>query len=268
MEGHRDASIVLRGLPSKNLTNPEQHGEKDHTSLPQLLEEKTYVQDRNTSAVTEAEQLRIAEGEQEMLPVSRDEREKLLHARILGQAFKSFIILEDGEELYLIDQHAAHERIRYEKIKKQFAEGKSLGQGLISPITVNMSQLEMNLFKERSGYFEKFGFEAEDFGDRAVIIRAVPSILDGGFSSRDFLDILEKLCQEIPAVSEIIPEETLYMMACQSAIKANRSMSVMEIRGLVEDLVKLKNPYTCVHGRPIIISMNRKELDKRFKRIV
>lgn len=197
-----------------------------------------------------------------------DDRRKLLNARIIGQAFNSFIILEDGEELLLIDQHAAHERIQYEKTIKQFQEGNSFSQMLLNPLTVNLSELEMDKFHELSPVLKKLGFEAEDFGERTVIIRSIPYVLNNGISGQDFLDILNKLQKEADSVSEIIPEETIYMMACKSAVKANRNMSEMEIRGLVEDLTRTGNPYTCVHGRPIIISMNRKEMEKKFKRIL
>lgn len=197
-----------------------------------------------------------------------DDRKKLLNANIIGQAFDSFIIIEDGDELLLIDQHAAHERIRYERIRKQFSEGETFSQGLLSPLTVNLSELEMDKFHDVLYIIEKLGFEAEDFGDRTIIIRSIPYVLDGGFSGRDFLDILNKLRQEIDIVSEIVPEETIYMMACKSAIKANREMTKMEIRGLIEELTATDNPYTCVHGRPIIISMHKREFEKKFKRIL
>ncbi|MBP7176092.1 MAG: DNA mismatch repair endonuclease MutL [Thermoclostridium sp.] len=201
-------------------------------------------------------------------PPSASDKERLLRARVIGQAFESYFLLEDGEEMLLIDQHAAHERIRYEKLKKQFILQESFGQGLLSPLAVNLSELEMDSFHGLEQYLSRLGFEAEVFGNRSILIRAIPYVLDSSFSGQDFLEILEKLSSEALSVSEIIPEETLYMMACKSAIKANRNMSVMEIRGLVEQLANAENPYTCVHGRPVIISMTKKELEKRFKRIV
>ncbi|NLA41577.1 MAG: DNA mismatch repair protein MutL, partial [Smithella sp.] len=201
-------------------------------------------------------------------PPSASGKERLLRARVIGQAFESYILLEEGEEILLIDQHAAHERIRYEKLKKQFILQESFGQGLLSPLAVNLSELEMVRFHELSQYLSKLGFEAEVFGNRSILIRGIPYALDSSFSGQDFLEIFENLSSEALSVSEIIPEETIYMMACKSAIKANRSMSVIEIRGLVEQLANAENPYTCVHGRPVIISMTKKELEKRFKRIV
>lgn len=199
---------------------------------------------------------------------SDDDRIRLVNAEIVGQAFNSFIFLEEGEELFLIDQHAAHERIQYEKIRKRFAAGDSVGQMLLSPLTADLTEIEMDKFQEIHKFIERLGFEAEVFGSRSVIIRSIPYDLDGSFTGQDFLDILNKLSGEIKDVSEIIPEETIYMMACKCAIKAKKAMSGIEIRGLIDELVKTENPYTCVHGRPVIISIGKRELEKRFKRIL
>lgn len=199
---------------------------------------------------------------------TREDRERLLNARIIGQAFDSYIILEEGEELFLIDQHAAHERIRFEKIMNSFVHEEVFSQGLLSPLMVELTQQEMQRFNELEPYIRKLGFEAEVFGNKTVMIRAIPSLLTEGFSGRDFRDILIKLSEEVNGVLEIIPEETIYMMSCKGAIKANREMSRLEIEGLLKDLAACKNPYTCVHGRPVIISIGKKELERKFKRIV
>lgn len=132
-------------------------------------------------------------------------------------------------------------------------------------MTVELTELEMQKFNELAPYIKKLGFDAEAFGNRTVLVRAIPSLMGSSFSARDFRDILGKLSQEIKGVLEIIPEETIYMMACKSAIKANRSMSQMEIRGLIRDLAGCENPYTCVHGRPNIISIGKKELEKNSR---
>lgn len=228
---------------------------------------KTQAASDHTSQTTEPKSIQsIEENRETPMPVKDSDR--LLRARIIGQAFESYILLEEGEEMLLVDQHAAHERIRYEKLKQQFILQEAFGQGLLSPLAVNLSELEMERFHELSEYLNKLGFEAEVFGTRSILIRAIPYVMDSSFSGQDFLEILEKLSVEAPVTSEVIPEETLYMMACKSAIKANRNMNVMEIRGLVEQLAEAENPYTCVHGRPVIISMSKKELEKRFKRIV
>jgi len=247
-KGNRETDVPLKS--NRETDVPLESGLEAVVPVRGSQEAETPVQDSRDTAI----------------PVK--DRERLLRARIIGQAFESYILLEDGDEMLLIDQHAAHERIRFEKLKKQFILQEAFGQGLLSPLAVNLSELEMERFHDLSEYLSKLGFEAEVFGTRSILIRAIPYVLDSSFSGQDFLEILEKLSSEAPAISEIIPEETLYMMACKSAIKANRNMSNMEIRGLVEQLADAENPYTCVHGRPVIISMSKKELEKRFKRIV
>jgi DNA mismatch repair protein MutL len=213
-----------------------------------------------------------AETDQAPSSQRENDKEKLLNSRVVGQAFESFIILELGDELFLIDQHAAHERVRYEKIKEQFTQNEFYSQGLMTPLAVELTEVEMQKYNELHDYITRLGFETEDFGNRTILIRSVPYIISGDFSSHDFRDILERLIGEVnrgvSGVSEIIPEETIYMMACKSEIKANRPMSTMEIEGLVKDLLDTTNPYNCVHGRPIIISIKKRELEKKFKRIV
>jgi DNA mismatch repair protein MutL len=211
---------------------------------------------------------KIPEGSGTEQKTSGNDKKRLYNARIVGQVFLSYILLEEGEDILIIDQHAAHERICYEKIRKKYSERESFEQGMISPIAVNLSEQEMDRFNQLSGYLRRLGFDVEVFGSRTVLVRTVPYILSSGFSSRDLTDILEKLYVEVSDVSDMIPEETLYMMACKSAIKANRKMTDMEIRGLVDELAKTDGLYTCVHGRPVIISMGKKEFEKRFKRIV
>jgi DNA mismatch repair protein MutL len=211
---------------------------------------------------------KIPEGSGTEQKTSDNDKKRLYNARIVGQVFLSYILLEEGEDIPIIDQHAAHERICYEKIRKKYSERESFEQGMISPIAVNLSEQEMDRFNQLSGYLRRLGFDVEVFGSRTVLVRTVPYILSSGFSSRDLTDILEKLYVEVSDVSDMIPEETLYMMACKSAIKANRKMTDMEIRGLVDELAKTDGLYTCVHGRPVIISMGKKEFEKRFKRIV
>ncbi|HEY8500876.1 MAG TPA: DNA mismatch repair endonuclease MutL [Clostridia bacterium] len=243
----------------------------DKTTIQYVHEDKIITkneQENVKTAVSERADEKMPEetGAEEKTPA--DDKKRLYNARIVGQVFSSYILLEEGEDILIIDQHAAHERICYEKIRKMYTGHESFEQGMISPLAVNLSEREMDRFNQLSGYLRRLGFDAEVFGSRTVLVRSIPYILSGGFSSRDLTDILEKLYAEISDVSDMIPEETLYMMACKSAIKANRKMTDIEIRGLVDELAKTDNLYTCVHGRPVIISIGRKEFEKRFKRIV
>ncbi|NLG89118.1 MAG: DNA mismatch repair endonuclease MutL [Clostridiaceae bacterium] len=267
--------------PAQRLEAPVPAAEHTQKAREYVPEDKITVQyAREDKAITQTghENVKTAAGEltgekipdigeaEEKSPA--DDKKRLQNARIIGQVFSSYILLEEGEDIFIIDQHAAHERISYEKIRKKYAEHESFEQGMISPLAVNLSELEMDRFKHLSGYLRRLGFDIEVFGSRTVLVRSVPYILSGGFSSRDLADILEKLYIEVSDVSDMIPEETLYMMACKSAIKANRKMTDVEIRALVDELAETDDLYTCVHGRPAIISISKKELEKRFKRIV
>jgi len=191
----------------------------------------------------------------------------LLEAEIVGQVFDTYIILQHGDRMYLVDQHAAHERIRYEMLKKRVAEGKTYSQMVLEPYIIRLSPAEYDFLFSRMSDFEKVGFEIEAFGPQTIIIRSVPDIMGSGFSLDDFHEILDRW-METMGEKNGISDEALYMMACKSAIKANRRMEKDEIRALLEQLSGMENPYTCVHGRPVIISISRKELEKRFKRIV
>lgn len=191
----------------------------------------------------------------------------LLEAEIVGQVFDTYIILQHGDRMYLIDQHAAHERIRYEQLKKRISEGQACSQLVLEPFIVRLSPAEYDYLFSRMEDFERAGFEIEAFGPQTVIIRSVPDILEDGFSLDDFHEILDRWMSTMGEKNGI-SDEALYMMACKSAIKANRKLEREEIQALVQQLCSMENPYTCVHGRPVVISISKRELEKRFKRIV
>jgi DNA mismatch repair protein MutL len=266
-------------LPEKTILPPPtaEYRQKADEYVRGNITKTQYVDEDKIITQSEQENAKPPESESidAVMPPDRAEektaindKKRLYNARIVGQVFLSYILLEEGEDVLIIDQHAAHERICYEKIREKYSERESFEQGMISPLAVNLSEQEMDRFKHLSSYIRRLGFDVEVFGSRTVLVRAVPYILSGGFSSRDLTDILEKLYVEVSDVSDVIPEETLYMMACKSAIKANRRMTEIEIRGLVDELARTDNLYTCVHGRPVIISIDKKEFEKRFKRIV
>jgi DNA mismatch repair protein MutL len=205
--------------------------------------------------------------EQEAITQKEYRSEILLEAEIVGQVFDTYIILQQGHNMYLIDQHAAHERIRYETLKKRIAEGQAFSQMVLEPYVVRLSPAEYDFLFSRMADFERAGFEIEAFGPQTIIIRSVPDILGDGFGLDDFHEILDRWMETVGERTGI-SDEAIYMMACKSAIKANRRMEKDEIRALVHQLLSMENPYTCVHGRPVIISISQRELEKRFKRIV
>ncbi|MCH5209866.1 MAG: DNA mismatch repair endonuclease MutL [Oscillospiraceae bacterium] len=187
---------------------------------------------------------------------------------IVGQVFNSFIIAEKGDEMMFIDQHAAHERLKYEELLSEIKERPILSQMLIEPVIVNLAPGEMSAYRDNKQLFDKMGFEAEEFGDDSVIVRCAPGEVEMGE--------VEPLLLELIAQSEELKKELitdkyqrlLYTIACKSAVKANMKMSTMEMEALVRNVLRLKNINTCPHGRPIIITMSKKEIEKEFKRIV
>lgn len=187
---------------------------------------------------------------------------------IVGQIFHSYIIAEKGDEMMIVDQHAAHERLKYEELKADIAAKQAVSQMLIEPVIVNLTGNEMSAYRDNKQLFEDIGFDAEEFGDDAVIIRSVPG--EVGLGEVEPL-VLELVAQGEELRKELITEKQqrlLYTIACKSAVKANMSMSKMEMESLVRNVLRLKNINTCPHGRPIIITMSKKEMEKEFKRIV
>ncbi len=193
--------------------------------------------------------------------------QELLNTSIVGQAFDTYILLQGGNNLYIIDQHAAHERIRYETIKLRRAKNESFSQIILEPIIIKLTANEYDFVMEKQTAFQSLGFEIEAFGSNTVIVRSIPDFFDSSFSISDFNEILDRWIQTGSTQSDI-SDEALYMISCKGALKANRTLSKEEIHGLVESLCAMENPYTCVHGRPVILTMEKKEFEKRFKRIV
>lgn len=187
---------------------------------------------------------------------------------IVGQVFNSYIIAEKGNEMMIIDQHAAHERLKYEELKREIAAKQPMSQLLIEPVIVNVTGGEMSAYRDNKTLFEKMGFESEEFGDDAIIIRSVPGEVEMGEVEPL---VLELVAQGEEFRGELMTEKyerLLYTVACKGAVKANMAMGMQEMEALVRNVLRLKNINTCPHGRPIVVTMSKKEMEKEFKRIV
>ena len=188
--------------------------------------------------------------------------------QIIGQVFDTYWLVQYEERLLIIDQHAAHEKVKYEALVKKLREGQVDSQNLAPPMILNLSAMEAHTLQEYGDYFARMGFEIEDFGGNAVAVRAVPCDLYGHYE-KDFLQgILDELEEEPPRGTPAIIAEKLASMACKSAVKGNMRISTKEMGALLDQLLSLENPYHCPHGRPTIITMSKYELEKKFKRIV
>lgn len=188
--------------------------------------------------------------------------------KIVGQVFSTYIIAEKGDKMLLIDQHAAHERLKYEELKKALANKQIMSQILIEPVIVKMTPSEFSAFFEVQNELQNMGFECDEFGDNEVIVRSAPGDLDPGEVEELLLELVTNASVLKHELITEKHERMLYTIACKSAIKANHHLSTQEMETLVRNVLRLKNINTCPHGRPIIITMSQKEIEKEFKRIV
>ena len=188
--------------------------------------------------------------------------------RLIGQLFDTYWLVQFEDNFYIIDQHAAHEKVYYERFVKQFQSQNIQSQYVSPPLIVSLSLEEENLLKANKKYFRDFGFEIEPFGGREYSISAVPSSLLGMTEEELFLEMLDHLTADGSKDAFEIFASRLATMACKAAVKGNHSMSPQEADKLIDELLTLENPYNCPHGRPTIISMSKTEIEKKFKRIV
>lgn len=187
--------------------------------------------------------------------------------RLIGQVFDTYWLMEYQDSLYIVDQHAAHEKVMYEKLMKQYREKTITSQMLFPAIVVEPGTASADLLRSRIPVFESLGYEIEEFGGDAFKITAVPANLYRVNPKDLFTDILDQMKEtgDIPADSIA---ERLASMSCKAAVKGNTALSYAEADALFDELLTLENPYHCPHGRPTIIRMSRSDLDKKFKRIV
>ena len=188
--------------------------------------------------------------------------------KILGQLFKTYWLIEYEDQLFIMDQHAAHEKVNYERLMKNFKEKEIYSQRLEPPMVVTVSMTEAEALTRYKDAFAGLGFTIESFGGNEYCIREVPANLYG-IGERDlFMELLDAVSQENGTLDTEVIASKIATMACKMSIKGNQKVSLMEVEHLLDELMKLENPYQCPHGRPTIIKMSKYEIDKKFKRIV
>lgn len=196
-------------------------------------------------------------------------KESVVEHKIIGQLFDTYWLVEFHDQLYIIDQHAAHERVLYEKTLQGMKTREFTSQYLSPPIILNLSMQEEEVLKEHLDTFANIGFEIEAFGGDSYAVRAIPDNLFGIAKKELLIEMLDSLVEGIS--SSIAPDmiaEKVASMSCKAAVKGNSRLSYKEVEELIKELLKLDNPYHCPHGRPTIIAMTKQELEKKFKRIV
>lgn len=188
--------------------------------------------------------------------------------KIIGQVFDTYWLVEFEEKLFIIDQHAAHEKVLYERTMKSLREKEFTSQLISPPVILTLSMQEEELLNKYMDNFTQIGYEIEPFGGNEYSIRAVPGNLFGVAQQDLFIEMLDGLASQTGRADAEIINEKIASMSCKAAVKGNHRMSYQEVEALIDELLKLDNPYNCPHGRPTIISMTKYELEKKFKRIV
>lgn len=213
-----------------------------------------------------SEPSKIIEEEIEQLSFLSEEAVK--EHRIIGQVFATYWLVEFDEKLYIIDQHAAHEKVLYETIIKDFKEKSITSQNLNPPIIITFSMREQEVLAKYLDEFKRLGFEIEEFGGNEYAIRAIPSDLDGLAQKDIFIELIDNLTNEVYNQEPDILIDKIATISCKAAVKGNQRLSVREVDELIGLLLELENPYYCPHGRPTMISLSKYELEKKFKRVL
>jgi DNA mismatch repair protein MutL len=187
---------------------------------------------------------------------------------LIGQLFDTYWLVEFNEQLYIIDQHAAHEKVLYEKTMATLKTREYTSQLVNPPIILTLNRNEEVLLKQHLKYFNDMGFEIEPFGGREYAVRGVPANLFSIAKKELLIEMIDGLSEEGSASNPDIIYERVASMSCKAAVKGGNRLSFAEANELIDQLLSLENPYACPHGRPTIISMSKYELEKKFKRIV
>ena len=253
---NRNSSAEVKD--QKKIFRPEEQKKRIQTSV----REATTYKINETPVVQKPEQLNLFE--EKLL-----KREVRAEYRLIGQVFDTYWLVQFQDNLYIIDQHAAHERVLYERTLKEMKNREFTSQYLSPPIILTLSMQEAELLKTHKERFERIGFEIEPFGGEEYAIRAVPANLFSIAKKELFMEMLDNLADGLSTnMTPDIIDEKVASMSCKAAVKGNNRLSAQEVDALIGELLELENPYHCPHGRPTIIAMSKKELEKKFKRIV
>lgn len=247
------------------------------TEDKKLRSEEGMPVDSSILQAVEEDARKIREEEQQKLLAGQQMElfgEKLLaeasrpRHKLVGQVFGTYWIVEFEDKMYIIDQHAAHEKVMYERFMKEYREKRQTSQMITPPVIVTLNAQEEELLRRHKDRFDAVGFEIAPFGGREYAISAVPGNLYGLASRELFVEILDGLSDVSETASDQIVTEKIASMSCKAAVKGNHRFSAAEADALIDELLQLENPYNCPHGRPTIISMTQYELEKKFKRVV
>ena len=237
--------------------------ENEKTGINEEQESKNIV---DNSVINTSEQVKINYNETNVLTVNAENHVEPIMYKYIGQVFDTYIIIQIDQKMYIIDQHAAHERLLYEQIKSSYYAKDKQSQLLLIPILVELTFKEKSVVTENMDMFEKSGFVIEDFGDNTVKISGVPNIgYDIDYKSM-FKDIIDELLGAPRTEKSDKEFRFLATLACKAAVKGNMKLDEKEQRALISEMVKLDRPFTCPHGRPTAYEITKYEIERRFLR--
>ena len=230
------------------------------------MEEKPFVYE--SAPFSGKQNVSIVKEDYKQLDFKKEEQQEGVVFRIIGQVFDTYWLVEYEKELLIIDQHAAHEKVLYEKLMKKLKDKKPLTQNLIAPIVVSLSGREIEVLEENAQTLTAIGFCWEMFGDREYLITGVPADFLNLEPKQLFLELLDNLRnQNTKSAPEFVIDHCA-TMACKAAVKGNHTMSYAEAKELIGQMLQMDQPYHCPHGRPTTIAMSRYEFEKKFKRVL
>lgn len=256
---------TIKSMPPEDMM--EERIQKE--PLPEQLKKETEKELAKEAYVLREEETYGAKPEGSYEQGSFLKEEEMAKQKIIGQLFDTYWLVEYNDRLFIVDQHAAHEKVMYEKLKKQFEKKEFTSQAISPPIVITLSMREAEVLERFKEQFTKLGFEIEHFGGAEYSICGVPGNLYR-LNTRDVLiEMLDELTDGISerATTDVILDK-IASMSCKAAVKGSQRLSLPEMEQLMKDLMKLDNPYNCPHGRPTIIAMSKYEIEKKFKRIV
>lgn len=277
----KDKSNATKNSSFKNYDNKTNKRESYSSGFSSYNSDVDNYKNNYSSAVKIEDNDKISETESQMAFTAdgaildsekRDEIEKkeagfsLKYYKVVGVVFDTYIVLQKGESMYLMDQHAAHERVLFERYMNAFHKREVHMQMLLDPIVLELSSVDMLQVEKNIDVFRNFGFEVEIFGMNNILIRGVPNLFGTPQSEKFILELIDNI--DKISNNYDLKDDRFAIMACKSAIKANDRIQNIEIESLFRQLEKCENPYTCPHGRPTMVEISKVEIEKMFKRIM
>ena len=232
---------------------------KTFGKLPDIKEEDTFENNATKINLASVENISVFE--------KNEDYKKMPNYKYIGALFSTYIVIEIKDEIYIIDQHAAHERVMYEKVKENFySRGEKDSQIMLLPDIITLSHKEKDIVKENTELFKKAGFIFEEFGDNTIRLIGVPSLCMELDTKELFLQILDEIDTVAITATQEKEDKFISTIACKAAVKANMNLNKEEVDNLMKQLLILPNPFTCPHGRPTAIKMSKYDIERKFSR--